>query len=122
MDSLNESRERLARVEAKADHIEQAVGALAERQMKYEALSADSFAVLRENGIRQQIATENLVKAIQEQTSQHSEDEEKVAKRIEVLEEKLSNITSKIIGVTIAAGAVWVLVGKKLMLLLGMGV
>ena len=117
---MNENTERLARVETSVEHIEKKVDAIGDRQINHEQSTSVSFSELRETAIRQQVITENLVKAIQEQNTRHVDQDEKLSKRVGVVEERLTGLTTKVIAITVGGGLLWVLLGKKILTVLGL--
>lgn len=117
---MTENSERLVRVETAVEHIEKKVDTIASRQINHEQTTGVSFAELRENAVRQQLTTENLVQAIREQQKWHHEQDEKVEKRVTVLEDKLSKLYIQVIGITVGGGLIWLLLGKKILALMGL--
>lgn len=117
-----ENIERLVRVEAHIEHIEEKVEDIDTRQINHEQTCTVSFNDLRENALRLQITTENLIKAIQEQNERSKTVDEDLLKRMAVLENKLSKLYLHAVGIMFASGAVWVLLGGKIMMLLGLTV
>jgi hypothetical protein len=108
-----ENHERLVRVETRVDHIDETVGNLAEKQAAHEISNTSAFSELREGSLRLQIATENLVKAF-------TESREDIVKDVASIKERLNSLQTKVIIITSVGGLVWVLLGERVMTVLGL--
>lgn len=115
----NENTERLVRVETRVDHIDLKVNDIDRRQVAHETNCTNGFAELRENGIRLQSMVENLVLAIKAQNEDRAKVDDELVKRVGVVEEKLTQLYWRAVTITAAGGAVWMILGEKIMQLLG---
>jgi len=121
MDTQNsDSRERLVRVESTVEHLDAKVKGIETQLSTHETTTAVSFAQLRENGVRQQIATENLVKAIEAQGAQRTAQETSLHTKVAALDASFNSLKHQAYAITVGGGLVWVLLGSKLLTVLGL--
>ncbi len=114
-----ESRDRLIRVESTVDHLQDQLNDMEIKQNKSDASSAKSFSELREGALRLQIATENLVKAVEEQNRANKEKADQMGSRLTVVENKIDGIYKNVYAITVVGGLIWMLFGTKILSLLG---
>lgn len=93
--STSDTNERVVRMERDLHHISSQVDSIDKRQASHELENRSSFDALRENALRQQIATENLVKAVQQVAEANNKRLDNVEKKQEDHENRIEQVESK---------------------------
>lgn len=83
----NETRDRVIRMETELLHVVEKVDGIADRLMSHELNTNKSFEALRENALRLQITSENLLAETRARGVQHAEATDKIHTRVSKLEE-----------------------------------
>lgn len=83
----NETRDRVIRMETELLHVVEKVDGIEDRLMSHELNTNKSFEALRENALRLQITSENLLTETRERGKAHAEQAIAVNKRVSKLEE-----------------------------------
>jgi len=115
-----DSRERLVRVESTIGHIDGKVREIEGKLTNHESVTNVSFTQLCEISVKEPTTTENLLKTVQEQSTRHTEQDSSILQQIGSIEERLQSINTRVISITIGGGLVWVLLGSKVLQVLGL--
>lgn len=83
----NETRDRVIRMETELLHVAEKVDGIEDRLMSHELNTNKSFEALRENALRLQITSENLLTETRERGKAHAEQSAAVHGRVTKLEE-----------------------------------
>jgi hypothetical protein len=86
METNQEHRDRVIRMETELHHVAEKVDVIEERQVKHELNTNKSFEALRENALRLQIMSENLLASTREQNTTQADKVEKLTGRVTNLE------------------------------------
>lgn len=90
-----DNSERVVRMERDLHHISSQVDSIDKRQAAHELENRSSFDALRENALRQQIATENLVTAVKQVAEANNKRLEDVEKKQEDHENRIEQVENK---------------------------
>lgn len=92
---MSESNERIIRIERDLHHVSEQVSNIDGRQTEHEFETRTSFSVLKENAVRQQIATENLVKAVEQVAHASNTRLAQVERRQDEQDDRLAQVERK---------------------------